>query len=158
MVHAISLFAALYGIWLALSGHYTPFLLIAGVVCAVIVVAIAWRMDVVDHEGQPVQLTWRLPGYWAWLSVQIFIAAVDVTRRVLSPRLDIDPTLERVPTSQRTDVGRVIYANSITLTPGTVSTDVSGGTIEVHALSPKGIDDLKAGAMDRHVSRLEGQP
>lgn len=157
MVHAISLFAALYGIWLALSGHYTPFLLIAGVICTAIVVAIAWRMDVVDHEGQPVQLTWRLPGYWAWLSAQIFISAVDVARRVLSPRLDIDPTLERIPTSQRTDLGRVIYANSITLTPGTVSTDVGGDTIEVHALTRKGLDDLKAGVMDRRVSRLEGR-
>jgi multicomponent Na+:H+ antiporter subunit E len=158
LVHAISLFAALYGIWLALSGHYTPFLLVAGAVCTVIVVAIAWRMDVIDHEGQPVQLTWRLPAYWAWLSVQIFIAAVDVARRVLSPRLDIDPALERIPTSQRTDLGRVIYANSITLTPGTVSTDVGGDTIEVHALTRKGLDDLKAGAMDRRVSRLDGRP
>lgn len=158
MRHALSLFAVLYGLWLALSGHYTPFLLAIGAVCAAFAVAVAVRMDVVDHEGHPIHLGYRLPIYWSWLTVQVLLSAVRVSCVVLSPRPAIDPVLETVPASQRTDVGRVIYANSITLTPGTLSTSVEAHGIEVHALTRRGMEELKAGDMNRRVTRLEGEP
>ena len=156
MRHALSLFAVLYGLWLALSGHYTPFLLAIGAVCAAFAVAVAVRMDVVDHEGHPIHLGYRVPLYWAWLTLQVLLSALRVCRIVLSPRLDIDPVLEEVPSSQRTDLGRVIHANSITLTPGTLSTAVEAHGIEVHALTRRGMDELKTGDMDRRVTALEG--
>lgn len=155
-LHALSLFLVLYAVWLGLSGHFTPFLLIAGAVCCAIAVLIAHRMDVIDHEGHPIHLTWRAPLYYAWLAWQIAKANVDVAWRVLHPKLPIDPVLERVPTSQHTDLGRVIYANSITLTPGTVATDVTEKTIEVHALTRKGLESLRKGQMDAKVTALEG--
>ena len=157
MRHALSLFVGLYGLWLALSGHYTPFLLAIGAACTAFAVAVAVRMDVVDHEGHPVHLGYRLPLYWGWLAIQVLISAVRVSRLVLSPRPDIDPVLETVPSSQRTDLGRVIYANSITLTPGTLSATVTTDGIEVHALTRRGMDELKAGDMDRRVSAVEGR-
>ena len=156
MRHALSLFAGLYGLWLALSGHYTPFLLAIGAVCTAFAVAVAMRMDVVDHEGHPIHLGYRIPLYWGWLTIQVLISAVKVGRLVLSPRLRIDPVLETVPSSQKTDLGRVIYANSITLTPGTLSTTVTADGIEVHALTRRGMDELKAGDMDRRVTQVEG--
>ena len=156
MRHALSLFAGLYGLWLALSGHYTPFLLAIGAACTAFAVAVAMRMDVVDHEGHPVHLGYRIPLYWGWLTIQILLSALKVGRLVLSPRLRIDPVLETVPSSQKTDLGRVIYANSITLTPGTLSTSVSADGIEVHALTRRGMDELKAGDMDRRVTQVEG--
>ena len=157
MRHALSLFAVLYGLWLALSGHYTPFLLAIGAACAAFAVAVAMRMDVVDHEGHPVHLGYRIPLYWGWLTIQILLSALKVSRIVLSPRLRIDPVLETVPSSQKTDLGRVIYANSITLTPGTLSTSVMPDGIEVHALTRHGMDELKAGDMDRRVTAVEGE-
>ena len=157
MRHALSLFAVLYGLWLALSGHYTPFLLAIGAACAAFAVAVAMRMDVVDHEGHPVHLGYRIPLYWGWLTIQILLSALKVSRIVLSPRLRIDPVLETVPSSQKTDLGRVIYANSITLTPGTLSTSVMPDGIEVHALTRRGMDELKAGDMDRRVTAVEGE-
>ncbi len=158
MLHAFSLFAALYGLWLALSGHYTPFLLALGAVCAALVVAVAMRMDVVDHEGHPIHLTYRIPLYWSWLALQIFISALHISRLVLSRRPAIDPVVETVPSSQRTDLGKVIYANSITLTPGTLTTAVTAQGVEVHALTRRGMDELKSAAMDRRVTALEGEP
>ena len=158
MRHALSLFAVLYGLWLALSGHYTPFLLAIGAVCAAFAVAVAVRMDVVDHEGHPVHLGYRIPIYWGWLTVQILISALRVSRIVLSPRPAIDPVLEVVPASQRSDLGRVIFANSITLTPGTLSTSVEPHGIEVHALTRRGMEELKSGSMDRRVTEVEGEP
>ncbi len=158
MFRAVSLFLVLCGIWIALSGLFTPFLLIAGAICCALVVYIAHRMDVIDHEGHPVQLTLRMPVYWVWLTVQVVKANFDVAWRVLHPHLPIDPSHERLPTTQHTDLSRVIYANSITLTPGTVTTDVTADEIEVHALTHKGLDELRGGEMDRRVTRIEAKP
>ena len=157
MRHALSLFAVLYGLWLVLSGHYTPFLLAIGAVCTAFAVAVAMRMDVVDHEGHPIHLGFRIVLYWGWLTIQILVSALTVTRIVLSPRPRIDPVLETVPSSQNTDLGRVIFANSITLTPGTLTTSVTTQGIEVHALTRRGMDELKEGGMDRRVTQVEGE-
>ena len=156
MRHALSLFIGLYGLWLALSGHYTPFLLAIGAACTAFAVAVAMRMDVVDHEGHPIHLGFRIPLYWGWLTIQILISAVQVGRIVLSPRLRIDPVLDVVPSSQKSDLGKVIFANSITLTPGTLATSVTADGIEVHALTRRGMAELKAGDMDRRVTAVEG--
>ncbi len=155
-LQAFALFIVLYALWLALSGQYSPFYLAAGAVCSALVVGVAARMGIVNHEKHPLQLLHRLPLYWGWLALQMLVAALDVSRRVLSPRLDIDPVLETVPSSQESELARAIYANSITLTPGTLSTAVDTDRIEVHALSRRGLQELAAGPMDERVRRLEG--
>lgn len=155
MFHALRLFIVLFGIWLALSGHYTPFLIISGAVCAALCVALVARMNRIDRVAPMVRLSWRLPIYWAWLAWQVVLSSIDVTRRVLDPRLPIEPLIERIPATQKTDIGLVTYANSITLTPGTLTTDVKEGEIEVHALSRYLMDDLIRSEMDRRVTELE---
>ena len=70
--------------------------------------------------------------------------------------IKISPTMIRVRASQQTDLGQVIYANSITLTPGTISVDVANNEILVHALSENGARDLLGGKMDRRVSKMAG--
>ena len=161
-MHAVGLFAVLYGTWIVLSGHFTPFLLIAGAICAALTVAITLRMELFDRRRDTLVPLWRLPLYLLWLAGQIILWSLIVSRKVLAPKLDIDPVLERVPSGQRSDIAKVIYANSITLTPGTVSTDVSDGEIEVHALTRTAMEDLKSDDMNQRVSALEskqtGQP
>ena len=93
--------------------------------------------------------------YLGWLTLEVIRSNLDVSRRVLSPRLPISPTLVWVPASQKTELGRVIFANSITLTPGTVSIDVQENEIEVHALSREGAEALLEGEMDRRVRAME---
>jgi multicomponent Na+:H+ antiporter subunit E len=158
LLHAVGLFAVLFGTWVILSGHFTPFLLIAGAVCSALTVAITLRMDLLDRRRDFIGPVWRLPLYWLWLAGQIILWSLIVSRKVLAPRLDINPVLERVPSSQRSDLGRVMYANSITLTPGTISTDVGDGDIEVHALTHAAMEDLKTDDMDRRVSATEAAP
>ena len=155
MLRALSLGGVLAAAWLLLSGHYTPLILAFGLISVVAVVAIALRMDVVDHEGFPIHLTRRFPGYWLWLAVEIIKANIDVAKRVWSPSLPISPTLYLLNTSQPNELGQVIYANSITLTPGTVSVSLVDGKILVHAIAREVGDDLSAGEMDRRVARLE---
>ncbi len=157
-MYSLSLVVFLYVFWLLLSGFFTPFLMIAGAAAAAGVVLLAHRMDVVDHEGHPIHLGWRALGYWPWLIKEIAKSAWDVSRIIVNPRLPISPTLIRVKTSQKTTVGVVTYANSITLTPGTLSVDVKSDEILVHALTREGAEALLEGEMDRRVTRFEGAP
>lgn len=152
----VSLFLALMLFWLALSGHYTPFLIGAGTACSLVCVAAAVRMGASDREGHPLQLFARAPGYYAWLVWEIVKSAWGVTRIILDPRLGISPTMTRVRASQRSAAGLATYANSITLTPGTITTAVDGDVLTVHALVRDGAIDLEGGVMDRRVTRFEG--
>ena len=144
----------MFGTWLLLSGYFEPMLLGLGIASCALVVWITMRMDIVDREGQPIHLTWRAPGYWAWLAWEIVKANYDVVCRVLDPRLPISPTMVRLKASQKTDLGLVIYANSITLTPGTISVDVEPGVILVHAIAREGAEALEEGEMDRRVTQM----
>lgn len=146
---------AMFATWMLLSGYFHAFLLTLGVLSCILVVGIALRMDVVDREAFPIHLTPRILTYWAWLLKEIWLAAVDVTKRVLSPSLPISPTIVELPTTQHSELGQVIYANSITLTPGTFTIRIYGNRVLVHALSQEGADGLASGEMDRRVTALE---
>lgn len=156
MAHAISLALVAYGLWLLLSGHYVPLLLGLGVLSVLLVVTIALRMDVLDREGHPIHLTPKALVYWSWLVWQIVKSNINVARRILNPRMPISPTVIRLKASQKSELGKVIYANSITLTPGTVSINVKGDQIEVHALTKEAAQELRRGEMDRRVTDFEG--
>jgi len=158
MVHAIRLGVLLYGLWLLLSGYYLALLISLGLVSTALVTAIALRMDIVDHETYPVPIRLASVSYWGWLGWEIVKANIEVTRRILNPALPINPHVIRVKASQHSKLGLVTYANSITLTPGTVSIDVDGDTIEVHALSREAARDLESGEMDRRITAMEGRP
>ena len=147
----------MFAVWLLLSGHYTPFLIALGIASSALVVLVTLRMDVADREGHPIHLTWRALTYWPWLMIEIIKANFDVAKQIMSPSLPITPTLLRVKASQTSDLGQVIYANSITLTPGTISVDVANGEILVHALSRAGAEALLEGEMDRRVTRMAGE-
>jgi multicomponent Na+:H+ antiporter subunit E len=156
VLRLVSAFLALYLFWLVLSGYFTPFLMSAGAACAIAVVWFARRMDVIDAEGHPVQLGWRIVAYWVWLSKEIVKSAWDVSRIIVNPRLPISPTLVTFRPSQKTTVGLVIHANSITLTPGTITIDAGKDEFLVHALTRSGAEGVTTGDMDRRVSDCEG--
>ncbi|MEF8699451.1 MAG: Na+/H+ antiporter subunit E [Candidatus Accumulibacter sp. UW26] len=157
MFHSLSVLVTLSAFWVLLSGYFSPFLLSAGLGSALAVVLFAHRMDVIDHEGHPIHLGWRaLLSYWPWLLKEIVKSSWDVSRRILDPRLPISPTLVRFRPSQKTELGLVIHANSITLTPGTVSIEIGPDEFLVHALTRQGAAGLANSEMDRRVAALEG--
>jgi multicomponent Na+:H+ antiporter subunit E len=154
----VALFVVLMAVWLLNSGHYTPLMIGFGVASSLFVVFLAWRMGIVDREGVPVHLIPRGLLYGPWLFKEIFKANVDVAKRTLAPfKPDVSPRLFDTGVTQRSDLGRVIYANSITLTPGTVSIAVRGSYITVHAIAEEVADGLQEGEMDRRVTWLEGE-
>jgi len=154
--HAINLGLFLFAIWLLLSGHYTPLLLVLGVLSTLLVVLLATRADLIDRETQPILLKPSVLLYWFWLAREIIKSNIDVARRILSPRLPISPNVFTIRAFQKTELGRVTYANSITLVPGTVAMDVNEDVITVHALTQAAAAELKRGEMNRRVCQVEG--
>ena len=142
--------------WLALSGHYTPWLVTFGVLSALGVSLLARRMGVADNEGHPTQLLLGAPLYWLWLAKEIALSAWSVAKLILTPGLPVSPTMTIVKASQRSATGIATYANSITLTPGTITVGVRGSDLTVHALVRDGALDLESGRMDKRVSSFEG--
>ena len=154
----MSLAAALFLFWLALSGHYTPFLIGAGIVSALAIAAFGLRVGYADEEGHPVDVLRGALLYWPWLFVEIAKSAWNVARIIVDPKLPISPHLIRPKTSQRTAVGIATYANSITLTPGTITVEVDRRDREflVHALTAESAAGVAEGGMDRRVTAFEG--
>jgi multicomponent Na+:H+ antiporter subunit E len=153
--HAFNLTLFLFALWLLLSGHYTPLMLLFGVLSTLFVVFLATRADLIDRETQPVLIKLSVLFYWVWLGREIIKSNIDVTRRILSPGLPISPTVFTVRATQKTELGRVTYANSITLVPGTVTMDVDEDVFTVHALTREAAADLKRGEMNRRVCDVE---
>jgi multicomponent Na+:H+ antiporter subunit E len=155
--HAVILTLVLSMVWLLWSAHFEPLLLSLGAGSLLFVVWLSARMKVIDSEGAPLDLRYgRIAGYVPWLAWEIVKANLDVARCVLRPgAASISPRLIRVPASQQSEVGQVIYANSITLTPGTVSIDLGGGEVLVHALHADAAAGVETGEMDRRCTALE---
>ena len=154
IIKALLLFVFYFVIWLLLSGHYDPLLLTLGVLSCITCLYVTWKAKFIDEEGLPLHLLIRLPIYTVWLFKEIIKANIDTAKIIILN--NPDPQNFRVKSSQMTEAGKVTYANSITLTPGTVTTVLDGDILEVHALSSDMADDVKSGVMDKKVSWLEG--
>jgi len=134
--------------------------LASGAVVAVAVALFGLRMGYADGEGHPVGLIPRALVYWPWLVKEIVMSALNVSRLILDTKLPISPTLIRTKATQKTATGLVSYANSITLTPGTISVEVNSRDNEllVHAISSDAAEGLATGEMDRRVTWFEQGP
>lgn len=152
-------------VWGLLSGHYSLdwLIFVFGVASCLFVAALTLRLrrqtDALTRED-PVQLAafWRLPRYLLFLIWQVVLSNLHVARRILAPRPRLHSQLVCVRASQRTTWGQVLHANSITLTPGTVTLDVSKGEFLVHALTDEAAEGVREGSIDRAAARLEGTP
>lgn len=131
--------AGLFTLWFILSGHTTTLFLLFGASSCALVIWLSVRMKLSDREGLPTHLGWAFFPYLGWLVKEVFFCNIQVARIILHPKLPVSPALFLAPAPQKTDLGRVIFANSITLTPGTISIDIpgQGESILVHALCDK---------------------
>ncbi len=147
----------LFALWLLLSGHYTPLLISLGFISALGVSLIAQRMRVLDEEGLPLGMLWRLPFISLWLIWEILKSNMGVIRVILNPAL-AQPRLITLNAGQKTTAGLVTHANFITLTPGTVSIEVDEekNEILVHGITADFAQGCLDETMDKKVSFLEG--
>lgn len=149
---------ALAAIWLLLSGYFHDVMLLTfGALSVLLCVFFAARVGFVDEDGVPSGMIPRIFGYFIWLGAEIAKANVVVAREVLAINPRLSPKIVRVPMTQRTNAGRVTFANSITLTPGTVSIELTNDDgILVHALTEALADVAAMEDMGEHVRRTEG--
>ena len=158
-LRSLILFVVLFGTWLLMSGHYTPLLVGLGVVSCALATVMAHRINANDAEGLPLHLMARLPAYLVWLIKEIVLSNIATGRLILGG--GARPVLFKTPATQRTAAGVVTYANSITLTPGTVTIEIdaneNGQSHEflIHALAPDFQNDVTSGDMDRRCRSLE---
>ena len=153
--HTINLTILLVALWVGLSGHLNALMLSLGLASTFLVVYLAHRMDVVDEEIYPAHMTILLIRFWVFLAKEVILANIDVIKRIFKPGKNISPQLFELPLTQKTDLSRVIYANAITMTPGTVSVNLDKKTITVHTLSIEAAEDLRSGRMARAVPEDE---
>ena len=158
----LGVLALLAAVWLALSGPYTVhewLILVFGVVS----VAFVWRLYLAleraagggsEHFRASAWL--RLPRFLVAFAIKVAAANLHVTKLILSPKIELHPRLRRVHASQKTSFGQVLYANFITLTPGTITLDLRNDELLVYALDEASEADVMDGSIDRDVLRLEG--
>ncbi|MFZ5616698.1 MAG: Na+/H+ antiporter subunit E [Pseudomonadota bacterium] len=155
-VRAIILAVALAGLWLLLSGYFdNPLLLGFGAASVILCVFLAIRARVLDFEGVPTGLMPRVFLYWRWLFVEIGKANIIVARHALAIEPKLSPKLLKIVSPTKTNAGLATFANSITLTPGTVTIDLEPDYMVVHALTEALADEAAIADMGRRVAALE---
>ncbi len=148
---------ALFALWLLMSGIYKPLIVALGLISAIVCVWVVRRMDdAADSERLVVNIKpVEMIKYLGWLMVEIAKANWAVTKVILSPKMQMNSKLFRVQHTQKTDLGQAIFANSITLTPGTVSVEVERDHFLVHALCYTDGDTAAIADMDARVTKTE---
>lgn len=143
--------------WWLLSGQTGIFFIGSGVVCILGTLYVCKRLGIVDEESVPLRSLLGMLTYIPWLLWQVLLSNIHVAKIVWSPGLQINPRRITVPLKTKTAFGAATYANSITLTPGTVTIEVNKHEILVHALSDETAEDLLSGSMQDKVCKMEGQ-
>ena len=149
------LFFILFSLWLLMSGHYNVLIVSLGIISCAFCVYVAKRGKLIDDEGLPIFFMPRLLNYLIWLFKEILKSNLITAKVIINGK--VEPETFTVKTSQVTDVAKVTYANSITLTPGTVTTKIQKGVFEVHALNSDFGNDVRTNEMDKKVTWLEGK-
>ena len=158
----------LFVVWIILSGKFDTFHLGVGLVTAQIVsrltqrlVALPPRIGALDHAPTTGVVWVRVVLYIPWLAWQVILSSIHIATVVLHPRLPIAPRIFRISGGLPHTLARLTLANSITLTPGTVTVDVQDDKFVVHALTEASAESLTAkGAMPLRVGELfeDGEP
>lgn len=139
----------LFALWLSLSATLSPAHVAVG---AVIAALVAWLNPALPHMRR---LSWiSILAYQPWLFGRILKSGLHVSRLILHPSLPIAPRLIRREIQLKGDGELVVLGNSITLTPGTITVEVSPGEILVHAIDEESTEDLLGGTLENKVGAV----
>ncbi len=145
-MHIVILSLMLLGLWLLLSTHFEPLMIAFGVVSVIVSLFVSKRLGVIDKTGYPFLFILKILKYNLWLMYQICLSNIDVSMRILGFK-PIQSRLIRIPFTYTDDLSKVIYANSITLTPGSASILIEDNELIVHTVSDESAEDLFSGEM-----------
>lgn len=145
----------LFAFWMLLSGKFDAFHLTLGAICCALVAYLFHDLLFANvRVGDMRVVAGRFIAYIPWLIQQILLANIHMVSLVVRRRMPIDPRVVKFKTKLETDISCVTLANSITLTPGTITMDIKDGVFYVHAVSQKVADELNAGDMEDRVAHI----
>ncbi len=145
----------LFAFWMLLSGKFDAFHLTLGAICCALTGYLFHDLLFANARvGDMHIVAARFIAYIPWLIQQIVLSNIHVASLALSPKMPIDPQIIKFKTKLETDISWVTLANSITLTPGTITMDIKDGVYYVHALSKKVAEDLNTGDMEDKVAHI----
>ena len=158
-MYRIVIFLLLFGIWIIFSGQFDYFHLSLGLISCGIITAISSSFFFSNRSksfGTRLGELMRLPGYSLWLLWQIILSNVHILKMALTPGeiKELDPSLVRIKTNLKTDFGKYALANSITLTPGTITIEIDGDEMLIHSISKHTAKGVKDDTMERKVARV----
>ena len=153
----IGIAAQLCLFWALLSGHFEPLLIGLGALSVALVCWLVHRADMTQLDAVALRFALRLPRYFLWLAKEVLVSSSVVVRTVWSPRSELRPVVASTPSEDLSVLSEVVYANSITLTPGTLALRLDDDEIEVHSLRRSDVDELDEGRMLRRVRQLESR-
>jgi multicomponent Na+:H+ antiporter subunit E len=149
-------FLIMFGFWILLSGKFDLFHLTLGVLSSALVSFLSTDILMRDNRKHDrLGITFRFICYIPWLLSQIVLSTLHVTYLALHPKMTerIDPTIVTFKTKLQTTIAQVALANSITLTPGTITIRIEDGVFYVHAISRKAAAGLP-GEMEDRLARV----
>jgi multicomponent Na+:H+ antiporter subunit E len=152
------LIVALGALWFALSGETSPLFLFLAAASVLVTLWLCARLRIIGRDASPYHRVIQVLIYFGWLAVEIVKANISVIVRVLGPSHAINPDVVRIRTNVKSDLGRALFANSITLTPGTVTLDTDGDILVVHTLVREHGRAENFIGMDRGSSRAADLP
>ncbi|MEE4173691.1 MAG: Na+/H+ antiporter subunit E [Xanthomonadales bacterium] len=156
MLRFLILAAALVVTWLVWSGLYKGLLLALGLFSVALVLWLCVRMGLFRRAVYALDLVPKLLGYWVRLLIDVVKSNFVVARIILSPSLPISPTMIELAPKLEGQVGLATMANSITLTPSTVTLDVHDQILKVHCLTEASARAQLASDIDVQLARALG--
>lgn len=149
---------ALFLFWYVLSGKNFILLISVGLICSVLIVFYQNKLKMVDDESMPISILPKAVLYWMWLYKEVIQSSLYVSKLILSREMDITPQYFKIKSNQKTTMGFNIFANSITMTPGTISVIINNTSkeIDIHALTMDTKASLQNGIMDKRIKKLMG--
>ena len=144
-------FFVLFGLWVIFSGQFTPFFLVTGFLSSLCGVYVSHRMGFLDRQ---LDLALRAPLYWLWLVKEVIISNIQVTMQVWAMPPKVEPNLYEIDHNLKKDKSLTIYANSITLTPGSVTVLAEDDKLIIHTLQKSTATDINTGYMEQKVAKV----
>lgn len=142
--------------WMPLSGFFDVFHLSIGVGCCALVAYLSHDLLFVNvRVGDMRTIVRRFFAYIPWLIYQIYLSSIHVAKIVLSPKMPVQPHIIKFKTKLESDISLVTFANSITLTPGTITIDIKDGEYYVHCIDEAVSEDLlSVGEMEDRIAHI----
>lgn len=164
IVHLTGMFIVLFAFWMVMSGRTETKFIVYGILTAAVVSWITYPLLLVPNKDNSKRYfvfgvsVPKFIGYFFWLMWQLVLANMDVLSATTSQEMAIDPKIVRFYFRADNPMATVVLANSITLTPGTVTVNVTDdGLYEIHALTPGAASGVLDGSMQKKVAELYGE-